>query len=310
MPELPEVESIRLGLDAWLPNRTITSVKVIDPRILGTTSARVVDATRASEFEAALVGSRLGAAQRRGKFMWVPLRDINAEVVAGLVPYGTRALALHLGMSGQVRIHASGEPMHPHTRVVWDLDAGAGGGEPVQMRFVDQRIFGHVGVEPVVSGCGGRPVVASAVGVAPDPFEPGFDPVAVARVMKRKRTAVKVALLDQSVISGIGNIYADEALFLAGVHPAAVVARVRISRVVAVVEAAREVMERALAAGGTSFDALYVHVNGESGYFERSLNVYGRAGKPCVKCGGVVRRMVLGGRGAHFCPVCQPVQRG
>lgn len=296
----------------WLPGRTVTAVRVLDARILGTTSARVVPPSAAGELARTLTGAVLGDVARRGKYMWVPLN--RAEVPAGVAGSvsgageGPVALALHLGMSGQVRIHAPGDAMHPHTRVVIDVDSGGSSGGPVQVRFVDQRIFGHVGVEPV-GWAFGRAVVVSAARIAPDPFEDVFDARVVARVMQRRNSAVKTVLTDQSVVSGIGNIYADEALFLAGVHPLAVAARLQISRLVRTLSAAQDVMERALVAGGTSFDSLYVNVTGESGYFERSLNVYGRLGQPCVRCGQEVRRTVVGGRGTHFCPRCQPVQR-
>ena len=176
------------------------------------------------------------------------------------------------------------------------------------MRFVDQRIFGHIGVQPLVHGYG-RLVPASAVHIAADPLEPAFDPERVVADLAKKRTAIKAALLDQTLISGIGNIYADEALFRAGVHPLAVPARTRKSRLVEVLESATKVMSDALAVGGTSFDALYVNVNGESGYFDRALLVYGRGGQECVRCGTEIVKITVGGRGTHFCPNCQKPPR-
>ena len=145
--------------------------------------------------------------------------------------------------------------------------------------------------------------------IARDPLDAHWDAEATARVVQRSRAAIKSVLMDQTVVSGVGNIYADEALHRAGVHPQAVPSRLRISRIRRVLEESRVVMLEALAQGGTSFDALYVHVNGDSGYFERSLRVYGRAGRPCGDCGETVRRIVVGARGTHFCPRCQPAQR-
>ena len=321
MPELPEVESVRRGLSAWLTTATITRARVLDARILGTTSARNVPAERVVSFERALAGVRIASVERRGKYMWMPLAGdgLAGGGVAGgseTAEVGERALAMHLGMSGQARIHEAEDLLHPHTRAVFDVAGPAGVG---QLRFVDQRIFGHLGVERLVPGVAGvgvagtagerRSVAESARGAGLDPFEDGFSVPVVARAIARKNVAVKSALLDQRVVSGVGNIYADEALFEAGVHPAARASRLRISRIERVLEAARDVMERALEVGGTSFDALYVNVNGESGYFERSLHVYGREGQPCVRCSTPITRVVLGGRSTHVCVRCQKPQR-
>lgn len=316
MPELPEVESVRRGLSAWLTGSTITRARVLDARILGTTSARNVPAERVVSFERALAGVRVDSVERRGKYMWMPL--VGAGLAgAGLAGDGEAAevdewaLAMHLGMSGQARIHEADDPLHPHTRAVFNVAGPAGVG---QLRFVDQRIFGHLGVERLVPGVAGaagerRLVAESARGAGLDPFEDGFSVPVVARAIARKNVAMKTALLDQRVVSGVGNIYADEALFEAGVHPAARASRLRISRIERVLEAARDVMARALEVGGTSFDALYVNVNGESGYFERSLQVYGREGQPCVRCSTPITRIVLGGRSTHVCVKCQKPQR-
>ncbi|WP_347031627.1 bifunctional DNA-formamidopyrimidine glycosylase/DNA-(apurinic or apyrimidinic site) lyase [Brevibacterium paucivorans] len=327
MPELPEVESVRRGLSAWLTGSTITRARVLDARILGTTSARDVPTERVVSFERALAGARIASVERRGKYMWMPLAGagLAGDRLAGCgeardseaAEVGERALAMHLGMSGQARIHEAEDPLHPHTRAVFDVAGPAGVG---QLRFVDQRIFGHLGVERLVPGVAGTPgatgtsgerrlVAESARGAGLDPFEDGFSVPVVARTIARKNVAIKSALLDQRVVSGVGNIYADEALFEAGVHPAARASRLRISRIERVLEAARDVMERALEVGGTSFDALYVNVNGESGYFERSLHVYGREGQPCVRCSTPITRVVLGGRSTHVCERCQKPQR-
>ena len=321
MPELPEVESVRRGLSAWLTAATITRAQVLDARILGTTSARNVPAERVVSFERALAGVRIASVERRGKYMWMPLAGggLGGHFVAGgggAAEVDEWALAMHLGMSGQARIHKADHPLHPHTRAVFDVSGPAGVG---QLRFVDQRIFGHLGVERLVPGVAGvgatgtagerRLVAESASGAGLDPFEDGFSVPVVARTIARKNVAIKSALLDQCVVSGVGNIYADEALFEAGVHPAARASRLRISRIERVLEAARDVMARALEVGGTSFDALYVNVNGESGYFERSLQVYGREGQPCVRCSTPITRVVLGGRSTHVCERCQKPQR-
>ena len=299
MPELPEVESVRRGLAEFLTGARITAAEVLDERILGTTSQRDIPAGAGAVLAAELVGDRIESVERRGKYMWSPLES-------------GRALSLHLGMSGQTRIHAPGAPRHRHTRAVLGLAGEVGDSAPIvrELHFVDQRIFGHIGVEPLVPSTNpgdlsGRLVGASAAGAAPDPFEKAFNVDVTVSRLKRKNMAIKSAILDQTVISGIGNIYADEALHRAGVHPLAVAARLRSGRVRAVVEAAREVMAEALEVGGTSFDALYVNVNGESGYFARDLNVYGRSGLPCKRCGTPIVRKKFTIRSSHFCPSCQ-----
>lgn len=295
MPELPEVESVRRGVDEWTAGTTITGAEVADPRILGTTSQRRIDPSAVSGFVSAVTGAHILGAERRGKFMWLSLGE-------GTASSAELGILVHLGMSGQLRIHTPGEEIHRHTRAILHLDSER------ELRFVDQRIFGHIGVQPLVHGYG-RLVPASAVHIAADPLEPAFDPERVVADLAKKRTAIKAALLDQTLISGIGNIYADEALFRAGVHPLAVPARTRKSRLVEVLESATKVMSDALAVGGTSFDALYVNVNGESGYFDRALLVYGRGGQECVRCGTEIVKITVGGRGTHFCPNCQKPPR-
>lgn len=307
MPELPEVESVRRGVDEWTAGTTITGAEVADPRILGTTSQRRIDPSAASEFVTAVTGSHILGAERRGKFMWLSLGEGTVHSAGGVaagqpMPRPELGILVHLGMSGQLRIHTPGEEIHRHTRAILHLDSER------ELRFVDQRIFGHIGVQPLVHGYG-RLVPASAVHIAADPLEPAFDPERVVTELAKKRTAIKAALLDQTLISGIGNIYADEALFRAGVHPLAVPARTRKSRLVEVLESATKVMSDALAVGGTSFDALYVNVNGESGYFDRALLVYGRGGQECVRCGTEIVKITVGGRGTHFCPNCQKPPR-
>ena len=302
MPELPEAESVRRGVDEWTAGTTITGAEVADPRILGTTSQRRIDPSAVSGFVSAVTWARILRAERRWKFMWLSLGEGNESSSDQSLPRPELGILVHLGMSGQLRIHSPGEEIHRHTRAILHLDSER------ELRFVDQRIFGHIGVQPLVHGYG-RLVPASAVHIAADPLEPAFDPERVVAELAKKRTAIKAALLDQTLISGIGNIYADEALFRAGVHPFAVPARTRKSRLVEVLESATKVMSDALAVGGTSFDALYVNVNGESGYFDRALLVYGRGGQECVRCGTEIVKITVGGRGTHFCPNCQKPPR-
>ncbi|MCF2573017.1 bifunctional DNA-formamidopyrimidine glycosylase/DNA-(apurinic or apyrimidinic site) lyase [Brevibacterium sp. UCMA 11754] len=301
MPELPEVESVRLGVHEWTAGTTITGAEVIDPRILGTTSQRRINASAVDEFVAAVSGRRIIGAERRGKFMWLTLGEDLGAGPAAEPAAPELSLLVHLGMSGQLRVHNGVDEIHKHTRAILRLERGS---ESLQLRFVDQRIFGHLGVQPLVHAYG-RLVPASANHIAADPLEPAFEPGLALEQLSRKRTVVKSALLDQSLVSGIGNIYADEALFRAGIHPLAIPARTRKSRLATVLDSASRVMGDALAVGGTSFDALYVNVNGESGYFDRALLVYGRGGQECVRCGTEIEKMTIGGRGSHFCPNCQ-----
>ena len=271
MPELPEVESVRRGLEPYIAGRTFTSVEVLHPR-----------ANRGQEepLAALLEGRTIAAAARRGKFMWLEFADEDLSDPARDV------LFIHLGMSGQVRIGAVDSP---HVRIRAVLD------DATPISFVDQRTFGYWRLAPW----------RTMAHIAPDPLEPDFDITAAARRIRAKKTAVKVALLDQTVVSGVGNIYADEALWAAGISPLKKANTLRQKDAVAIVHAATEVMRAALDVGGTSFDALYVNVNGESGYFDRSLHAYGRGGQPCDRCGTELVKTVVGGRGTHYCPTCQ-----
>lgn len=237
------------------------------------------------------MGRRVQAAERRGKYLWLAFADDED------------ALVIHLGMSGQVLVEAASAPLEKHAHAVFDLDGGDGT-EPMQMRFVDQRTFGGLYLDELAVAPG-RPVPTSIAHIAPDPLEEAFDVDAVARLMRTKDVAVKRMLLDQSVVSGIGNIYADEALWRAGLHGCRLGAKVRKRQLVDVLAAAQNVMREALAQGGTSFDALYVNVNGASGYFDRSLDAYGQQGKPCRRCGTLIVREQFMNRSSHFCPGCQ-----
>ena len=216
-------------------------------------------------------------------------------------------LQVHLGMSGQMLVAEPGQVQSPHVRIRAGLSDGR------ELCFVDQRTFGEWRLEKAVpdpwgvgaEGASKKFLPHNVRHIAADPLEPAFDAREAVERMKAKRAAVKTVLLNQEVVSGIGNIYADEALFLAGVRPrrsAALLSRPTLHRIV---DAAAEVMERALEQGGTSFDSLYVNVNGASGYFSRSLNVYGRGGEPCKRCGSLIKRIVIGGRSTHYCAQCQ-----
>ncbi len=273
MPELPEVETVRRGLSRWVVGRTIASVDVQHPRAVRRHLAG------ADDFAALLAGRKLEAALRRGKYLWLPLDSGDA-------------LVAHLGMSGQLLVENADAPDELHLRVrLLFLD-----GDP-ELRFVDQRTFGGLSV-----AAGGAALPSSLEHIGRDPLDPEFDPDLFVSNLRRKRTGVKRALLDQTLASGIGNIYADEALWIAKVHWARPTENMPRPLVRSLLEAVQQVLRAAVEAGGTSFDALYVNVNGQSGYFDRSLHVYGREGEPCDRCGTPIRRSKFMGRSSYWCP--------
>ncbi|AJT41233.1 bifunctional DNA-formamidopyrimidine glycosylase/DNA-(apurinic or apyrimidinic site) lyase [Psychromicrobium lacuslunae] len=317
MPELPEVEVVRRGLQRWLVGRRIEEVQVLDPRSIRR------HALGAEDFRGQLLGTRVESVVRRGKFLWMPLND--PELPAPAVPV---ALMAHLGMSGQLVLQDAGQADEKHLRVRLRLS----GEEPSELRFIDQRIFGGLFVTTLVPTPDGLPggqsgesdaggdattaslIAAEAAHIARDPLDPAFSLPAFRQALKRRKTGLKRALLDQSLISGIGNIYADEALWASKLHYARATENLRTAEVELLVENVKAVMLAALAAGGTSFDSLYVNVNGASGYFERSLNAYGREGEPCRRCeqlglATLIRRDTFMNRSSYFCPRCQPTPR-
>ena len=291
MPELPEVEVVRRGLEKWAVGRTIASVEVLHPRAIRRHSAGPDD------FTTGLAGLTLAEARRRGKYLWLPLAGTDAEQ-----PH--EALTGHLGMSGQFLMQPAGTPDEKHLRVRIAFDDGG-----PELRFVDQRTFGGMAVEDLAVDRHGVVVPASVTHIARDVLDPAFDDAEFHKDLRRRNTGLKRALLDQTRVSGIGNIYADEALWQARLHygkPTSTMRRPDTDRVLA---AAREVMTAALAVGGTSFDSLYVNVNGESGYFERSLKSYGREGESCDRCGTPIKREAFMNRSSFLCPNCQRAER-
>jgi formamidopyrimidine-DNA glycosylase len=281
VPELPEVEVVRSGLQAHVVGRTVSDVDVLHPRPLRRHLAGPDD------FAAALRGRRIDAARRRGKYLWLPL-DSGDAILA------------HLGMSGQMLVQTAAAPPERHLRVRFRLE----GGDGLELRYVDQRMFGGLSVS-----IGGAELPAEIRHIARDPMDRGFDDDLFVGRVRRRGSAVKRLLLDQTLVSGVGNIYADEALWLARLHGDRPGNRLRRRDVVVLLAAVRTVMAAALAQGGTSFDALYVNVNGESGYFDRSLEVYGREGQPCSRCAAPITRVSFMTRSSYFCPRCQPRPR-
>ena len=304
MPELPEVEVVRAGLAPAVTGATILGVEVFEPR-----SLKRHDPV-AGAFDTLLTGRVMQGPVRRGKFLWIPLEGTPR-----------RAIVAHLGMSGQILLREPGTAEAGLLRIRLHIDAAPSGefaehGE-LWVHFVDQRIFGSMAVDalvPTADGAHGgfgtdEPLIPTQVShIARDPLDPAFDDSRFAAALARKNTGIKRALLDQTLVSGIGNIYADEALWAARIHyaqPANSLSRAKVRTLLAEV---RHVLEKALAEGGTSFDAQYVNVNGASGYFSHSLNAYGRQGEPCPRCGTPIVREQFMNRGSHFCPHCQRVR--
>jgi formamidopyrimidine-DNA glycosylase len=287
VPELPEVEVVRRGLAAHVLDRTVAAVEVAHPRAVRRHVAGGPD------FAARLAGRTITAARRRGKYLWLDLDDPAAD--------DAEAVLAHLGMSGQMLVADPGRPDETHLRVrVRFADDGP------ELRFVDQRTFGGLSLHALA---GPDRLPEPVAHIARDPMDAAFDLDAAVAGIRRRRTGLKRALLDQTVVSGIGNIYADEALWRARLHGERPTERLTRAQGRAVLTAAAEVMDAALAAGGTSFDALYVNVNGNSGYFDRSLDAYGQADRPCRRCGTPIRRESFMNRSSFSCPRCQPRPR-
>jgi formamidopyrimidine-DNA glycosylase len=292
MPELPEVETVRDGLARFVVGRTIAAVEVSHARAIRRHLAGAAD------FTARLAGVRIEAASRRGKYLWLPLHR----------PDGTddEALIGHLGMSGQLLVQPAGAPDERHLHVRFRFSDGG-----PELRFVDQRTFGGLLLDQLVScaDVAGERVPAAIEHIARDPLDPHFDDEEFFRRLHARRTEIKRALLDQSLISGVGNIYADESLWRAKLSGLRHASSLSAASRQALLAAVRGVLGDALTAGGTSFDALYVNVNGESGYFDRSLAVYGRAEQACPRCGRPIRRVAFMNRSSYQCPTCQRAPR-
>ncbi len=293
MPELPEVEVVRAGLAPAVTGARVTAVSVLDDRALTRHDGD------ASSFEAELTGARIIGAARRGKFLWLPLDE-------------RRAVVGHLGMSGQILLRASGAPAERHERVRVSIEHPDHG--ELDVVFADQRTFGSLAVDDLIPTADGAaagwgsaaPVIPTQVAhIARDPMDDAFDVNAVVARMRRTNSAVKRVLLDQTTVSGIGNIYADESLWAARIHPETPSARISAARLGDLFVEVRAVLEKALAEGGTSFDAQYVNVNGQAGYFAHSLHAYGKHGQPCARCGAQLVRVAFANRSSHFCPRCQ-----
>ncbi|MER7796159.1 bifunctional DNA-formamidopyrimidine glycosylase/DNA-(apurinic or apyrimidinic site) lyase [Microbacterium sp. NPDC096154] len=303
MPELPEVEVVRAGLAPAVTGARVLGVEAHDVRALTRHPGTAAD------FEARLGGRTIVGTARRGKFLWMPLSDTASGA-------GPECIMVHLGMSGQMLLRAPGAPAERHERVRISIEHPDHG--ELAIVFADQRTFGSLAIDALIPTLDRQPggygdatplVPQQAAHIARDPLDPAFDDALFRRRVAGKGSAIKRVLLDQTVVSGIGNIYADEALWAARVHPetpARDLSSRALNRLLAEV---RAVLAKALAEGGTSFDAQYVNVNGEAGYFAHSLNAYGRHGEPCPRCGRMLIRVSFANRSSHYCPFCQRASR-
>jgi formamidopyrimidine-DNA glycosylase len=282
MPELPEVETVRSGLEKYVINRRIASAHSYHFRAIKPNSIAPL---------AAVAGSRIRAVKRRGKFLWFEL-DREFTLVA------------HLGMSGQLLISPKKSPDQSHLRARIELQKSARSvgkkSTGNEIRFIDQRTFGWLSIEQMHNQ-----IPKSVAHIAYDPFEAEFNIKNVIADISSRKSAIKPAILNQEIISGIGNIYADEALWRAKIHPEIICEDLSEDEIKKIINSAKAVMKSAIKAGGTSFDQQYKNVNGASGYFSRSLSVYGRAGQPCSRCATLIRRIAFANRSSHFCPRCQ-----
>lgn len=344
MPELPEVETVRAGLADHSLGRPVQAVRVLDARSL----RRHLPGP--ANFEAALTGRTLRGAYRRGKYLWLTLSEPDGALAdeALVVHLGMSGQLLVRNEPGgesdsESEARAAFDEQPRHLRVALELGpAGATRGAASTSRestgqrllFVDQRIFGGMFLSPLVpdvpAAVATNEVAPDEMGqsevpehflvpqavkhIARDPLDEFFDPAAVRRKLLRTSSGIKKVLLDQSVISGVGNIYADEALWRARLHYAKPARTLSAAQTRDLLAAVTQVLRESLAAGGTSFDALYVNVLGESGYFERSLNAYGRAGEPCHRCAeagrtSLIVREPFQNRSSYRCPHCQRAPR-
>jgi formamidopyrimidine-DNA glycosylase len=299
VPELPEVETIRLGLAAHIVGRHIDQVEVLHPRAVRR------QAGGAADLVARLRGLTIAEVRRRGKYLWLAVD--SGEPADGW------AVVIHLGMSGQLLIAEPGAPDQTHLRIRLTLAPDHATAAPIELRFVDQRTFGgwfidDWAIDDWAVDDSGTIVPESISHIAPDPFESSYDQERVIARIRAKHTEIKRALLDQTLISGVGNIYADEALWRARLHGTRVTDRISRAKLTELLDAVTDVMSEAIVVGGTSFDDLYVNVNGQSGYFERALNAYGREGEPCRRCETIMRRTAFTNRSSFYCPKCQRPQ--
>lgn len=270
MPELPEVETTRRSLEAGTVGRRVVSVTVRDRRLRWPV---------APDFERALEGARIDRLSRRAKYL--------------LIDTDRGSAMIHLGMSGSLTLVPAAAPPLPHDHVDIALDDGA------VLRFHDPRRFGSMHWLP--AGAAPHPLLAD---LAPEPFDAAFDGAYLHRVTRGRSAAIKQVIMNGTLVTGVGNIYASEALHAAGIHPKTAARRLSRERCDRLVAAIRATLARAIEAGGSSLRD-YVDGSGNPGYFQMESAVYGRDGEPCRRCGATVRLLRQGQRATYYCPACQ-----
>jgi formamidopyrimidine-DNA glycosylase len=283
VPELPEVETVRRGLEHHLLGYTVKKIQILDSRAVRRNMSGI------EGFRKGLVGEKFDHFNRRGKFLWIPISN-------------SMCLVAHLGMSGQILVRIPDYPPDQCERVKFWVERS---GQILEVRFADQRLFGGLYLDRLVQNAREESIPESTCHIAMDPLEPSFEVESVALEVSKRKAGIKSLLLNQEIVSGIGNIYADETLWLAKVHyltPGSSLSRKEIARILRM---AQKVLAKAVQQGGTSFDELYKNVNGKSGYFAQSLNAYGQTGEACKRCSTTIVRVAWSNRGSHFCPKCQ-----
>lgn len=274
MPELPEVETIRKTLEQLVLHKTIADVTVRWPKLI-----HKPDDTDA--FRMQLKGETITAMKRKGKFLLFYLTDY--------------VLVSHLRMEGKYRVVTKEKPIDKHTHVIFHFTDGT------ELRYNDVRKFGTMHLFPKGEQYDGAPLNK----LGPDPFEPAYTLEYLKEKLAKTMRMIKAALLDQTIIAGLGNIYVDEVLFLARIHPETRANTLTDEQIERIWHYARQVLERAVALGGTSIRS-YVNGKGEMGMFQQELYVYGRTGKTCLHCHAAIEKLKVAGRGTHICPTCQP----
>lgn len=280
MPELPEVETMRRTLSELILEKKIVDVEVRLPRLI-----RQPDP---DEFARQLAGGQITDIRRRGKYL--------------ILEVPPHSLVMHMRMEGQLSLHSTGEPERPHTHIRFVFSDGS------ELRYRDVRQFGTMDLVPA----GQWERVGGLKDLGLEPVGESFTLAAFRKVLERHpRRKLKALLLDQRALAGLGNIYTDEALYLARLHPETMVQELKPAQIRRLHQAIQEVLQRGIEAGGASVRT-YLNGKGEMGYFQLQIQVYGRKGQPCPRCGRMIERIVVAGRGTHLCPRCQrrrPVQK-
>ncbi len=277
MPELPEVETVRQSLQALVAGKTIRNATVHLPRLIRTPDD-------AEQFALMVGGQRIERVSRRGKFL--------------LFEIGSYTLVSHMRMEGRYGLYTASDPVEKHTHVIFHFTDGT------ELRYKDVRQFGTFDLLPK----GDLASIPGLRSIGPEPLDAEFTPEVLQQRLKKRTGKIKALLLDQRLVAGIGNIYADEALFQAGLHPELTGRQLNKQHAARLHQAIVNVLAASVEAGGSSVKS-YVNGYGKAGGYQFQLKVYGKARQPCPQCGTSIEKIRVAGRGTHFCPTCQPVRR-